>query len=273
MSAATSASSTYDSSVLRVLKGLLPLVYLCSLASGAVLFFGATLWRESFLVLLPDSANTAVNTEVASTSLRGVCFTVNNLSQCTGEAYRITNMERWQFNATRDGWAIVGEGQSAFTPLPLFYPVLTGASAATHYAVKCWHVLGCLPMLLFRILMATGAIAGVTDPSGQLGYEDGILFQLTAAVVENFFFSLSLWSLISGCAQLVGVNAHFRLCEGCTLLHHRCEATSMAVYLHVAILVLNCAGVLIAYAAWKAAVSMPSQTLVVVRNTATSKVQ
>ena len=107
-------------------------LFLIPLCVGLVF---VNLWRETFTVLLPDSAHNTVTTDMAKSLCDGVCFTLHGRSQC-GNAYELRDMERWHFNATRDGWTIAGQANSAFATEPQFYPVLTGASASRLSAFK-----------------------------------------------------------------------------------------------------------------------------------------
>ena len=125
-------------SVRQCLSIALAVLFLTSSLS-AVAFFFTDLWRESFIVLLPDAAHPAVTTEVATSIGEGVCFTLHNLSQCA-DKYEIRDVTRWHFNASRDGWSLLSKTDFAFRPEPLFYPVLTDSSAATYYAVLWWHM-------------------------------------------------------------------------------------------------------------------------------------
>ena len=50
-----------------------------------------------------------------------------------------------------------------------------------------------------------------------------------AASVQAVALLVALWLLLAGCAHVVGANAHFQLCDGCTLVDHSCGADYKAV--------------------------------------------
>ena len=117
----------------------------------------------------------------------------------------------------------------------------------------------------------TSEIGTVRDSRDQSDIDGFFFGLLTLALWGSFCHIFSLWNLTSGCAQLVGVNTHFRLCDGCTLLHHTCEVGSWAVRLQAACILLGFTAALLACACWKVTHSEMVETSAKQSSAATSK--